>query len=124
MKIFITDQIWSVMKTYDFLWSKMTLSGIITTKTSKSPGKPKEVRGGLRSGNKVSQNTFKNTPEDDLDTKCDIISHLTQTFHPKKCWVLGMGMGLGIKIFWVLGMGWVYKPKPKPKTQKFLGVNI
>jgi len=51
----------------------MTLSGIISTKTSKSPGKPKE---GLRSGNKVSQNTFKNTPEDDLDTFCDIISHV------------------------------------------------
>jgi hypothetical protein len=34
--------------------------GIISTKTSKSLGKS---RGGLRSGNKVSQNTFKNAPE-------------------------------------------------------------
>ena len=52
--------------------SKMTLSGIISTKTSKSPEKS---RGGLRSGNKVSQNTFKNTLEDDLDTLGDIMSH-------------------------------------------------
>jgi hypothetical protein len=47
----------------------MTLSGIISTKTSKIPRKSKEVqgspgspgksRGGLQSGNKVSQNTFK-----------------------------------------------------------------
>ncbi len=29
---------------YDFLWSKITLSGIISTKTSKSPGKSSEVR--------------------------------------------------------------------------------
>jgi len=67
----------------------MTLSGIISTKTSKSPGKSGEVQGspgkyggGLRSGNKVSQNTFKNTPEDDLDTLCDIISHLTSKYRP------------------------------------------
>ncbi len=64
---------------YDFLWTKMTLSGIISTKTSKSPGKS---RGGLRSGNKVSQNTFKNTPEYDLDTFCDIISHLKSKYRP------------------------------------------
>jgi len=79
----------------------MTLSGIITTKTSKSPGKSKEVQGnpespgkfggGFRSGNKVSQNTFKNTPEDDLDTFCDIISHLTSKYRPgflrlENCW--------------------------------------
>jgi len=38
--------------------------------------------GGLRSGNKVSQNTFKNTPEDDLDTYCEIISHLTSKYCP------------------------------------------
>jgi len=67
----------------------MNLSGIISTKTSKSPGKSSGVQrspgksgGGLRSGNKVSQNTFKNTPEDDLDTFCDIISHLTSKYHP------------------------------------------
>ena len=30
----------------------------------------------------VSQNTFKNTPEDDLDTFCDIISHLTLKYCP------------------------------------------
>ena len=52
----------------------MTLYGIISTKTSKIQWKSV---GGLRSGNKVSQNTFKNTPEDDLDTFCDIISHWT-----------------------------------------------
>ena len=46
----------------------MTLSDIISTKTSKSPGKSSEVRRGLRSGTKISQKTFKNTPEDDLDT--------------------------------------------------------
>jgi len=57
----------------------MTLFGIIYTKTSKSPRKSV---GGLRSGNKVSQNTFKNTPEDDLDTFCDIISHLTSKYRP------------------------------------------
>ena len=50
----------------------MTLSGIISTKNSKSPGKS---GGGLWSGNKVSQNNFKNTPED-LDTFCDIISDI------------------------------------------------
>ncbi len=32
------------MTKYDFLWSKMTLSGIISTKTSKSPGKSEEVQ--------------------------------------------------------------------------------
>jgi len=37
---------------------------------------------GLLSGNKVSQNTFKNTPEDDLDKFCDIISHLTSKYRP------------------------------------------
>ncbi len=52
----------------------MTLSGIVSTKTSNSPGK---FGCGLWSRKKVSQNTFKNTPEDDLDTFCDIISHLT-----------------------------------------------
>ncbi len=36
----------------------------------------------LRSGNKVSQNTFKNTPEDDLDTFYDTISHLTSKYRP------------------------------------------
>ena len=35
-----------------------------------------------RSGNKESQYTFKNTPEDDLDTFCDIISHLTSKYRP------------------------------------------
>ncbi len=34
--------------------------------------------GELRYGNKVSQNTFKNTP----DTLCDIISHLTSKYRP------------------------------------------
>jgi hypothetical protein len=57
----------------------MTLSGIISTKTSKSPRKPGD---GLRSGNKVNQNTFKNTPEDVLDTFCDMISHLTSKYRP------------------------------------------
>ncbi len=37
---------------------------------------------GLRFGNNVSQNTFKNTPEDDLDTFCYIISHLTSKYRP------------------------------------------
>ncbi len=46
----------------------MTLSDIISTENSKSP---------VKSENKVSQNTFKTTPEDDLDTSCVIISHLT-----------------------------------------------
>jgi len=31
-------QNWPKLTKYDFLWSKMTLSGIIFTKTSKSPG--------------------------------------------------------------------------------------
>jgi len=57
----------------------ITLSDIISTKTCKSPGKS---GGGLQSGNKVSQNTSKNTPEDDLDTFCDIISHLTSKYRP------------------------------------------
>ncbi len=58
----------------------MNLSGIIFTKTSKSPGKSGV---GLRSGNKLSQNTFKTTPEDALDTFYDIISHLTSKYHPE-----------------------------------------
>jgi len=72
MKIFKTDK-------YDFLWSKMTLTCIISTKTSKSPAKS---RGGLRSGNKISHNAFKNTTEDGLHTFCDIISHLTSKYRP------------------------------------------
>jgi len=64
----------------------MILSGIISTKKSGevqgSPGNSCEVRVGLRSGNKVSQNTFKNTPEDDLDTFCDIISHFNVKISP------------------------------------------
>jgi len=58
----------------------MALSGIIPTKTSKSPGNSGEIRGGLWSGNKVSQDTFKNTPENDLDTFCDIISHFDSKY--------------------------------------------
>jgi len=34
----------SKLTKYDFLWSQMTLSGIISTKTSKSPGKSSENR--------------------------------------------------------------------------------
>jgi len=30
----------------------------------------------------VSQSTFKNTPEVDLDTFCDIISHLASKYRP------------------------------------------
>ena len=33
-----------------------------------------------RSRNKVGQNTFKNTPEDDLDTFCGMISHITSKY--------------------------------------------
>jgi len=57
----------------------MTFSDIISTKNSKSPGKSGS---GLRSGNKVSQNTLKNSPEYDLDTFCDIISHSTSKYRP------------------------------------------
>jgi len=64
---------------YDILWSEMTLSGIISTKTSKSPWKS---GGGPWPGNKVSQNTVKNTPEDDLDTFCDMINPLTSKHRP------------------------------------------
>ncbi len=52
----------------------MTLSDIISTNNSNSLGKS---GGGHRSRNKVSQNAFKNTSEDDMDTFCDIISHLS-----------------------------------------------
>ena len=69
------------MTKYYFLWPKMTLSDIISTKNSKIPEKSRKVRGCLRSVNKVSQNTFKITPEDDLDTFCAIISHLTSKYH-------------------------------------------
>ena len=57
MKIFKKDQ-------FDFLWSKSLYL----------PQKLVKVQ--------VSQNTFKNTPEDDLDTFCDIISHLTLKYCP------------------------------------------
>ncbi len=55
----------------------MTLSGIISTKSSEVRGSPR------KSGNKVSKNTFKNTSEDDLDTFCDIMSHLTSKYRPE-----------------------------------------
>ena len=32
--------------------------------------------------NKVGQNTFKNTPENDLDTFFDITSHITSKYRP------------------------------------------
>jgi hypothetical protein len=35
---------------------------------------------GPRSGNKIGQNTFKNTPEDNLDTFRDIISLITSKY--------------------------------------------
>ncbi len=38
----------------------------------------------FRSQNKTGQNTFKNTPEDNLDTFCDIISHITTFWGPRK----------------------------------------
>jgi hypothetical protein len=38
----------------------MKISDLISTKNSKIPGKSGD---GLRSGNKVSRNTFKNAPE-------------------------------------------------------------
>jgi hypothetical protein len=60
----------------------MTLSGIIYTKNSKSPGKPREVRGWTSVRKQGKPNTFKNTPENDLDTFCDIISHLTSKYRP------------------------------------------
>jgi hypothetical protein len=50
---------------------------MISKKASKSP---RNFAGELRSENKISQNTFKNTPEDDLDAFCDIISHLTSKY--------------------------------------------
>ena len=53
------------------------LSGIIYRKTSKSPLKS---GGGPRSQNKVSQNTFKNTLEDDLGTFYNITSHIASKY--------------------------------------------
>jgi len=47
----------------NFLWSRMTLSGIIHTKTSKVP----KSQDWNALPKKESQNTFRNTPEDDLD---------------------------------------------------------
>jgi len=54
----------------------MTLSDIIYSKTSQSPKKFREVRGGPRFQNKATQNTYKNTPKDDLDTFCFKTSHI------------------------------------------------
>ncbi len=51
--------------------------GIIYIKTSKGLGKSV---GETRSQNKVGQNTFKNTPEDDMDTFCNIIIHITSKY--------------------------------------------
>ena len=64
---------------FDFLRSKMTLSDIIFTKNSKSPGESGQVRGGLQFWNKVIKNTVY-TSEYDLDY--DIISHLTSKYRP------------------------------------------
>ncbi len=47
---------------------------------------------GLRFQNKVSQNTFKNTAEDYLDTFCDIISLITSKYRPD---FLGTGKIVG-----------------------------
>ena len=62
---------------------------MISTKTSKSPEKSRKVQrspGKFREmdfGNKVRiKNTFKNTPEYELDTFCDIISHLIAKYRP------------------------------------------
>ena len=51
----------------------------IHAKTSKSPGKSREVQGWTSIRKQGKLNTFKNTPEDDPDTFCDLISHLTPT---------------------------------------------
>ncbi len=79
----------SIKTKYDFLWSKMTKSDIISTKNSKgSSGKSEEVRRSpvksgskLRSGNKVSQNTFKKTSEMTW-MFCDTISYSTSKYRP------------------------------------------
>ncbi len=59
----------------------MTFDGLKWLYLALFPQKLVKVRGGLWSGNKVSQDTFKNTPENDLDTFCDTISH----FNSKYC---------------------------------------
>jgi len=58
---------------YDCLWYKKTLSGIIHTKTQKNTFK-----------NGRGKNSFfaKKTPKDDLETFCNIISHITAKNHP------------------------------------------
>jgi hypothetical protein len=62
------------------------LSGIISKTTSKIPGNsfgnPVKSGGELQYGNKVSQNTFKNTPDTFCDIISDIISYLTSKFRP------------------------------------------
>jgi len=56
-------------------------------KLVKVRGSRRKFEVGLRSGNNVSQNTSKTTPEDDLDTFCDIISHLTSKYIiPRSYW--------------------------------------
>ena len=54
----------------------MTLSGIIYIKTKSG--------GGSLSRNMAGQNTFKNTPEDDLDTSCYIIIHTASKYRLQK----------------------------------------
>jgi hypothetical protein len=56
--------------------------GIKTNTQTQKPifGSPANSGVGLQSGNKLSQNTIKNTPEDDLDTFCNIISRLTSKY--------------------------------------------
>ena len=49
-------------------------------KTSKSSRKFSEVRGGPRSLNKIDQNAFQNTPEE--DPFCNIISHIMSNYRP------------------------------------------
>ncbi len=73
------------------------ISATVFAKTSKIPEKSMEVQGSP--GNKVSQNTFKNTHEDDLDKFCHIISHLTSKYGPD---FLGLGKLLDRTTFHVL----------------------
>jgi hypothetical protein len=44
--------------------------------------KSKEIKIRPRSRNKVVQNAFKNTHEDNLNTFCDIISYITSKYRP------------------------------------------
>ena len=84
VKIFVFYDFYFKSTKYDFLWSKMTLFGIICKKLVK-------VRRSLRGRGpktKKAKILIKNTPQDNLGTICNIVSPLTSNYRPASLYVI------------------------------------